>query len=456
MKAMTFIITLLLIISSFTTRAGSSDSLIKKNPLIYQFEIMEEIAPSATRKASKAVDEAIAMNADLIILHLNTYGGLVSDADSIRTRLLNSPIPVYVFIENNAASAGALISIACNRIYMRKGASIGAATVVSGEGKEAPDKYQSYMRSKMRATASARGRNPEIAEAMVDGDKVVQGLNDTGDVVTLTAEEAMKWGYCDGIAESIDEMLSQAHIEGPKIVKQQISWIDQAIGFLISPGVSGVLILIILGGIYYEIRTPGIGFPLLASVIAALLYFAPLYLEGLAENWEILLFIAGLVLLGLEIFVIPGFGIAGISGLVLLFTALVLSTINNNIFDFSPANPEDIRSALLKVVLALFSFFVLIALTGKAMYDAPWLKKLSLQEELPAGGIKAANEILPQNGDRGLAETRLNPRGTIQVHNSYHEAHTFGEFIDKGEEIVIIRKDSNGYLVEKAPIVSKG
>ncbi len=448
MNRLSFIISFLLI-NLITTSLLASDTLLKKeNITIYQFDIREEIAPAATRKTSKAVDEAIERKADLILLRLNTYGGLVSDADSIRTRLLNSPIPVYVFIENNAASAGALISIACTKIFMRKGASIGAATVVSGEGQEAPDKYQSYMRSKMRSTAAARGRNPEVAEAMVDGDKVVPGLNDTGDVVTLTTDEAIKWGFCDGSYESVEEMLKGEGIRSYTIEKQRITWIDEAIGFLISPGVSGVLILIILGGIYYEIRTPGVGFPLLASALAALLYFAPLYLEGLAENWEILLFIIGLVLLGLEIFVIPGFGIAGISGLVLLFAALVLSTINNIAFDFGPASSAAVREALLKVCIALFSFMALILLTGKSFANSSWIKRISLEAELPAGASARISESLPQLGDEALSETRLNPQGMIQFGDSYFDAMSLGELIEKGQKVRIIGKKDARYLVE--------
>ncbi|MDX5320125.1 MAG: nodulation protein NfeD, partial [Bacteroidota bacterium] len=208
MRLRTFIITFLLIILESNAQI-LSDSVSGRGKTIYRFQLFEEIAPQATRKTSRAIDEAVAMKADLIILHMNTYGGLVSDADSIRTRLLNSPIPVYVFVENNAASAGALIAIACNRIFMREGSSIGAATVVTGDGSAAPDKYQSYMRSKMRATATARGRSPEIAEAMVDGDKVVPGLNDTGDVVTLTTDEAIKWGFCNAKYTSIEATLRE-------------------------------------------------------------------------------------------------------------------------------------------------------------------------------------------------------------------------------------------------------
>ena len=445
MRLLAFIITTLLIIPSLKGQ-GRSDSVFGSQLKIYQFEIFEEIAPAATRKTIRAMDEAAEMKADLIILHLNTYGGLVSDADSIRTRILNSTIPVYVFVENNAASAGALISIACHRIFMKEGATIGAATVVEGSGQAAPDKYQSYMRSKMRATATARGRSPEIAEAMVDGDKVVPGLNDTGDVVTLTTDEAIEWGFCDGKYPTIDAMMLAQGILQPTVVKQEISWIDRAIGFLISPGVSGILVLAILGGIYYELRTPGIGFPILVSAIAALLYFAPLYLEGLAANWEILIFILGIVLLGIEIFVIPGFGVAGISGLVLIFSALVLSAINNIVFDFSVSNPEQIQSALTRVVFGLIGFILFAMLSARFMVDGPLFRRIGLEATLSSGRENTVEAEM--NAEEAICATDLKPLGYIDIDGKEYDAKSVDGFIAKGTKVKILRKEGWQYIVE--------
>ncbi len=425
----------------------SGDSLFGDNPKVYLYEIFEEIGPSATRKTMQAFDEAAELKADLIILHLNTYGGLVSDADTIRTRILNSPIPVYAFIENNAASAGALISIACHKIFMKEGATIGAATVVTGDGAAAPDKYQSYMRSKMRATATARGRNPEVAEAMVDGDKVVPGLNDTGDVVTLTTDEAIKWGFCDGKYATIAEMLKGRGVTQYELVKQRITWMDKLIGFLISPAVSSVLILLILGGIYYELRTPGIGFPLLVSAVAALLYFAPLYLEGLAENWEILVFIAGLALLGVEIFVIPGFGIAGISGLVLIFGALVLSAVNNIVFDFTVSNPGEIRSALWRVIAGLFGFVLFAFLSTKYLFrSSPLLSRIALETALPASEKRDSTLLI---GREVVCLTDLRPGGYVELDGKEEEAHSLEGYIPKGDRVQVKKVSGNLLFVER-------
>src|SRR5690606_8512896 len=188
----------------------------------------QEITKATWRQTVQAFEAADSLKADVFLIHMNTYGGTVLDADSIRTKILQSPIPVYVFIDNNAASAGALISIACDSIYMRPGGSIGAATVVNQTGSALPDKYQSYMRSTMRATAEAHGkdtiitandtifkwrRDPRIAEAMVDPRVFIEGIIDTGKVLTFTPTEAIENGYCEGTAENIQEVLQKVGIE---------------------------------------------------------------------------------------------------------------------------------------------------------------------------------------------------------------------------------------------------
>lgn len=303
----------------------------KEQKLVYQIDIKKEIDNTTRIYLRNGLTEAQMLGADAVLLHMNTYGGLLEAADSMRTAILYNPIPVYVFIDNNAASAGALISIACEKIFMRKGANIGAATVVNQTGAAMPDKYQSYMRSMIRSTAEAHGkdtiiqgndttfrwkRDPLIAEAMVDDRVIVPNLIDSGKVLTFTADEALQWRYCDGIAETPDEVITKyLGYNDYEIKKYEPSWYDDLKGFLMSPVLQSLLIIIIIGGIYFEMQTPGLGFPSAAALVAAILYFAPLYLDGLAQNWEILVFIIGLLLIAAEIFVIPGFGIAGISGI---------------------------------------------------------------------------------------------------------------------------------------------
>jgi len=300
---------------------------------------------------------------------MNTYGGLVDAADSIRTVILNSKTPVFVFIDNNAASAGALISIACDSIYMRPGANIGAATVVDQSGQPVPDKYQAYMRSTMRSTSEAHGkdtvvtgndtiikwfRDPKVAEAMVDPDVYIEGIIDTGKVLTFTTQEAILHGFCEGEADNIAEVLDLAGIEDYEIKEYVITPMESIIGFLVNPMISGLLIMVIIGGIYFELQSPGVGFPLGAAIIAATLYFAPLYLEGMAENWEIVVFVLGVILIGVEIFAIPGFGVAGVSGILLMITGLTLSLVDNVQLTFEKGSFEILFRAFFLVMISMF------------------------------------------------------------------------------------------------------
>jgi membrane-bound serine protease (ClpP class) len=310
---LTFILTLCASFSAFC-----SDSLT----VIYRIRLDQDIDKSSQRLVTLGLEKASEASADYILLDLDTYGGAVDAADSIRSAILRYEKPVVAYINMQAASAGALISIACDSIYMKTGSSIGAATVVDQTGKVMPDKYQSFMRGMMRSTAEATGRDPHIAESMTD----------TANVLTLTPSEAMKVGFCEGVAESYQEVATLLAGGQKYIVKDMaddMTWLDRLIQFLLHPLLQSIFMMMIIGGIFVEIRTPGIGLPLLTAVVGALLYFAPAYLGHLAEYWEILLFVVGLVLVALEIFVIPGFGVAGISGIVLVVISLALAMVDN-------------------------------------------------------------------------------------------------------------------------------
>lgn len=427
---------LFILISTLVTN-GLYAQDVKK---VYQFDIKGEIAAPVWRTTKMAIEEAHDQDVDVIFIHMNTYGGAVDAADSIRTKILQSQIPVIVLIDNNAASAGALISLACDSIYMKPGSTIGAATVVNQTGEQVPDKYQSYMRKKMRATAEQKGRDPDIAEAMVDPDKEVEGISEKGKVVTLTVKEAMDLGFCDGEFSTMDEALKHAGITEYTIIKQQLSTTDRIIGWLINPAVSGLLILVIFGGIYFELQSPGLGFPIVAAIIAAVLYFAPLYLEGLAENWEILVFLAGLILIGLELFVIPGFGVAGIAGLALTITALALAMVGNVGFDFSPVDPGNlVRSFLIAIISSTLSVAGSIALAVKLFQTnafAHFVLKTAQNKE--DGYIGTSTKEFDLIGSTGVAYTDMIPSGKVEINNKLYDAQSDMGFIEKGQQVRVV------------------
>ncbi len=441
---------LLFVISNSIWSIGDS-TITKKQLKVFTFKIDEEIAPPAERKTKKALQQAVELNADIIILHLNTFGGMLDVADKMRTMILESKIPIWVFIDNNAASAGALISIACDSIYMKPGANIGAASVVNQNGEIMPDKYQSYMRSLMRSTAQTNGRNANIAEAMVDPRVYIEGVNDSGKVLTFTTEEAILNGYCEGSVNSIDEIMKDNDISNYIIVEQELSWIDYLIGFLVSPIVSGILIMLIIGGIYFEFQTPGIGFPIIIAITGAVLYFAPLYLDGLAANWEILLFIIGIGLLAAEIFIIPGFGVAGVSGIFLIIMSLTLSLVHNEGLDFEYTGVSSVLKAFFVVIISIISSFFLSIWLGQKLLTTTRFGELSLitTQKSSEGYTSVDIKLKDYVGKTGVASTLLRPAGKIDIDEEQLDATAETGFIEKGEKIIIVKFENQQMIVRK-------
>ena len=352
---------------------------------------------------------------------------------------------------------------------MRRGGSIGAATVVNQTGEVQPDKYQSFMRSMMRATAESHGcdtlinakgdttfrwlRDPRIAEAMVDPSIYIEGIIDTGKVLTFTADEAMAHGYCEGKAENVAEVLKNAGIEHYTITEQHITALDRIVGLLTNPTVSGVLIMLIVGGLYFELQTPGVGFPLMAAAIAAMLYFAPLYIDGLAQYWELALFVVGIVLLLVEVLVIPGFGVAGVSGIVLVVVGLTLAMVDNDLFrDFDGhLNLMVAVKPLCVVLLGLFVGLVAAIYVSQKFFTSNFLPGISKGAELTEadGYIGIDTAIKGKDGAMGVALSVLRPSGKVEIDGDVYDAVAAHGFIEKGRSVRVLRDEAGQlYVVE--------
>ena len=316
-------------------------------------------------------------------------------------------------------------------------------SVVNQSGEQMPDKYQSYMRSMMRATAEAKNRDPKIAQAMVDPKVYVPGISDSGQVLTFTVSEAIQHGFCEAKVENINELLQHAGIQNYKVVPHEISATDKMIGWLINPFVSGILIMLIIGGIYFELQTPGIGFPLAAAFVAAMLYFAPLYLEGLANHWEIIVFIVGVALIAVEIFAIPGFGVIGVLGLVLMIIGLTLSMVGNINPINIEANISQITKALSIVVIAFFLAITASIMLSKKLFTSRAFGHLALTktQNVDEGYTSASPDYTARIGQQGIAYTMLRPAGKIMIDNELYDATARSGLIEKGVRIVVV-----GYL----------
>ncbi len=434
---------------------------------VYMLRLDDEIGSSTWRYTRQALDEARKRNSDMLLVHLNTYGGSVVHADSIRTALLNFPGPVVAFVDNNAASAGALIALACDSVYMRGGASMGAVTVVNGaDGAAMPDKYQSYMRAMMRATAESHGkltdslgnqkwrRDPLIAEAMVDSRVEVPGLIDSTRVLTFTADEAVKWGYAEAKAESVDDVMAQLDHspESYSIVEYRPDWLDHLIGFFTNPAVQAVLIMIIVGGIYMELHSPGVGFPSAAAIIAAVLYFLPLYITGIASSWIILLFVLGVMLIVLEVFVVPGFGITGIAGITCICAAVILGLIEHYTFSLSHLNADAVWSSM---VIFLAGIFLAIGAIWylTSSHGPKWVRRhteLMLTQQVKDGYIGV--DMAPVNyiGLEGAAVTDMRPAGKVEINGEVLDAVATRGFIHAGARVRVMKYENAQIYVSEA------
>jgi len=443
-----FIAPLAVFLFSLGMVSGQND----KQSTILVLDIKDAIDPRMSRLVRLALEKATDTTADILLIEMDTYGGALTDADDIRTMLLEFKKPTWVFINRDAASAGALISIACDSIYMASGASIGAATVVTADGSAAPDKYQSYMKSIMRSTAEAKGRNPQIAEAMVDQEIEIEGITEKGNVITFSTSEAIQNGFCEGQRSSIDEIIQKNGISNYNVVRYERSTAEKIIAFFLNPFVSGILLLVIVGGIYFELQTPGVGFPILAAGIALLLYLTPYYLNGLAENWEILMFFAGIGLLVLEIFVIPGFGIAGILGIIFAGGSLVLVMLNNDFFDFSFVEGDKIVMAVTTTLGALIGSVIVMFIGGVRLTNTKIFKRISLQTvQDKESGYTSRFVTTLMTGKQGTAFTILRPSGKVLIDGEVYDAFTRGEYIEKDAPVIVVDEEGTSLKVKAAP-----
>ena len=416
--------------------------------VIYRIRLDSDIDKAAQRLITLGLEKADKAGADFVMIDIDTYGGAVDAADSIRSAILRYEKPVAAYVNMQAASAGALISIACDSIYMKTGSSIGAATVVDQSGNVMPDKYQSFMRGMMRATAQANGRDPHIAESMTD----------TANVLSMTPIEAMEVGYCEGIYESIDEVAFAMTGDKSFVIKSMeddMTWMDKLIQFLLNPLLQSIFMMMIIGGIFVEIRTPGIGLPLLTAIIGALLYFAPGYIGHLVSYWEILLFAVGLILIGIEIFVIPGFGVAGITGIVAVVVSLAFAMVDNiELFHWDGSlNLQPVIQPLgIVIISAAASIFGSVWLV-KRLYATRSFDHIALRQQMKAedgftGVVSGLQGIV---GESVVVFTDMRPGGKVKTGDGRILEATlkFGGFASKGETLKVVSAEQGRLYCDK-------
>lgn len=398
----------------------------------------------------RVLKEAEGAKAQAVVLEINTFGGRVDAAVQIRDALLGSPVQTIAFVNKRAISAGALISLAAHRIAMAGGGTIGAATPVQmggpgGGALPTEEKTVSYVRKEFRATAEERGRPAQLAEAMVDADIAIPDVVEKGKLVTLSTTEALKLKVADWRADSLEQVLEQAGLAGAEVRRARPNWAENVVRVLTQPLVSSLLVTVAMLGIVIELRTPGFGIPGALGLTSLGLVLWGHWLAQLAGMEEMLLAAIGVLLLALEVFVIPGFGIAGVLGILALLAGLVLSMTGAG------------NTAQFLVLLGVRMVFALLLAIGLSLVllrylnKVPGARRLVLEDKLSAGAGYASPppEEAALLGRTGRAHSVLRPAGIAEIDGERLDVVSNGEMIDAGEPIEVIRVDGNRIVVRR-------
>lgn len=396
--------------------------------------------------------DAQQQGAAAVVLDIDTFGGRVDAAVSIRDTLLKSPVKTVAFINKRAISAGALIALAAEKIAVARGATIGAATPIEmggpgGEARPVGEKTVSYVRKEFRATADARKRPGQLAEAMVDPDVAIPDVIEKGKLVTLTTADALRYGVADFEADDLPQLLQRLDLTGAELRHARENWAERVVRFLTHPIVSSLLMTLGILGIIVELRTPGFGVPGIVGIACLASFFWGHWLVELAGWEQLLLLVIGLILIALEVFVLPGFGIAGVIGIVALVAALSSSLYG------AGASWRTIGLALSRVMISTAIAAVGFLLLLRFVNVLPGGRKLVLASVL-AGDGRVLSGFAP--GSRGIALTPLRPAGIASVDGKRVDVVSQGEFVESGQPVEIVRDDGHRVVVRAAVSEQEG
>lgn len=407
----------------------------------------------------RALDDAESQSASAVIFDINTFGGRVDAATQIKDAILGAGIPTVAFINRRAISAGALISLSCEKIYMTGGGLIGAATAVDMSGKKGSEKVISFMREEMASTAEKRGRSKEIARGMVDeelnfthlvidGDSVevtdIEGRKE-GKLISLTTDQALKYNIADGTAENIDALLDSLGYASATTFESKENWSEVVVRFLTNPVVASLLTTFGFLGILFELQSPGWGIPGMVGLTCLILSLGASYIAELATMSDMLFIFAGLALLMLELLVIPGFGVAGVGGIGLLIYGLYLLLLPD-----VPVSDEVMSQATDGLLIGIIGGAIGLYFLGRIMVKTKFWQQLTspdIQKKEDGYSTSFGWESLV--GENGIADTDLHPSGWVKVGDQRVFVVSEGEFVEKGKSVKILKVDGNRIVVRE-------
>ena len=462
---------------------------------VYVIQIQGEIERSLVVFIRRGIERAEEGGADILLFDINTFGGRVDSALQIATLIGSAePMETIAYITTGPEStgvswsAGALISFSTNRIFMAPGTSLGAAAPVlmGAEGPEAAsEKVVSALRAQMAALAEKNGYPTSIARAMVDedielrevyidgelrvltaeelqearreakktGQVVEEGklISPAGKLLTLTAMEMERYGVSSGTLSRRVELFEFLELEDPHVFDIAKSPSDKVVGFLTGSAFTSMLIIMGLVALYIEITSPGFGIPGTIAIICFAIVFASYALLGTVGSLELIFFVLGLVLLILEIFVIPGFGVAGISGIALIVGSLVLSMQGFVLPDFEWQR-DLFRRNILVVSLSTVSSIIIFGILAYSLPQMKLFNRLTLRAAQSAEEgftVQTKEEESKFLGKRGVTITKLRPVGKAEFDGEPLYVETEGEFVESGQQVEIIEVSGNRMIVRK-------
>ncbi|NKB72608.1 MAG: nodulation protein NfeD [Candidatus Latescibacteria bacterium] len=416
---------------------------------VYHLNLQLEgmIDPGIAAFVERVVEDAEDAGADALVLEIDTFGGRVDAATVIRDALLDATPLTIAFVNKRAISAGALISLACDKIVMTRAATIGAATAVDGSGEKGSDKVISYFRAEMRATAERTGRDPKIAEAMVEDEIYIPGLSDeAGQPATLTTDQALHYQIAEETAESLQDVLAIYDLSGAEIVPIELNWSERIVRFLTHPIVTSILLAVAMFGLIAEVRTPGWGLGGTLAIAALALFFGSNFIVRLAEWTELLIVVVGVVLLIVEVVVIPGFGLVGLAGIFCILAGLLLAQLPT----FELLTFDDFSQKVSYIALSLIGAVVMSALFLRALPHLSAFRRLVLETETRAsqGYVSAPTEgDADLVGRQGVSLSYLRPVGVALVDGRRLDVIAEGEFIQAQTPIKIVEARGHRIVV---------
>ena len=407
---------------------GYQPALVNAQPVVV-INIKGEIDGAQAALVNRAVADAESQQAQAILIEIDTFGGLVDSAVKIRDMIGQTPIQTICYIKNRAWSAGALIALAHQHIAIAPGGSIGAAEPIP-----ATEKTIAALKAEFAATANQRGRNVKAAEAMVDKTLGFPGYAQPGQILALTDYQAVEVGFADIAAADRNAVLAHYGLGNNEVLEYNISTQERVAGWLSNQTVKSFLLSVIFLAVFTEIKTAGMGIAAAIGLFAALLFFGSQWLTGVAGWLELLLFMSGILLIMIELYV-PGFGFWGIGGVACILVSFFLTL---------GGNALAINLLSISLVAAIIIFLLIIKFLPS---NKLWAKLTLKDSETLQAGFSSSQDYSSYLGREGLVTSFLRPSGMIDIDGIHLNVISEGQYIEPGTKVKVVSVEGSRIVV---------